>query len=351
MVNKRILIIRLGAVGDVIRTLPVLKEIKKKYFDYQIDWIVEEASANILKDNPYLNEIIILPRKKIVSLFKEHKYKELYQLIKEIKKKLKEKKYFIVYDFHGILKSGILSFLTGAPIRIGFSPFYSKELNFLFNKKWISPQSKYITRIERNFALIEKELNIDELEWNIVIPEEDKIYINNFLKETNLEEKKIIGINPAVSSFGRYKEWFVEYYAKLIDLISNDNKEFEFVLTWGPGEEEKVNKIKELTKKRVIIAPKTTLKQLAYLISKFSYFISGDTGPMHLAEAMGTKVIAIFGPSDVRINRPIKKTNIAIFTDVGCNPCRNRKCKLLKCQYELTPDFVYEELKKRDYLK
>lgn len=351
---NKILIIRLGAVGDVIRTMPVLQLLKKKYANSEIDWIVEDRAVNILEGCKYINEIIIVPRKKIVSLFKELKFRELYVILKNLILKFKKKNYTIVYDFHGILKSGLFSYLTFAPVRIGFASGFCKELNFLFNNKLIKPVSKNITRIEKNLALIEESAEINKLDFGIFINNDDKNYINNFLIENQIHNKKIIGINPAASRYGHYKEWSEQYYGKLICLIKEKYPEFEFVLIWGPGEEIKVENIRHYSNTKLYIAPKTNLKQLTYLIGCSDFFITGDTGPMHLADAVSfsaaelkTKspvIIALFGPSDTNINRPFKKGHLVIYKDVGCNPCRKRNCKELKCQFELTPEFVFEKI-------
>lgn len=343
----KILVIRLGAIGDVIRTMPVLEQLRKKYPNSKIDWLVEDRASNILQDSPLLNEIIIVPRKQLNICLKEKKYFKLISILYKLIKYIRNKKYLIVYDFHGILKSGMFSFFSGAKVRIGFSKKYSKECNHFFNNKYYSPASQCVTRIEKNFSLLG--IKIDptyNLNWNIYISAEDKKYIENYLKENKIEHKKIIGVNPFVSAAGRYKEWFLDSYAKLINLIKTHYPDLEVILTYGPGEEKKMCYIIDKSEVNILPAPQTTMKQLAYLISKFDLLITGDTGPMHLAEAMNTNIAAIFGPSDVNINRPFSGNNIVIYQDSGCNPCRNKKCKHLKCLEILTPEYVFQKIKR-----
>jgi ADP-heptose:LPS heptosyltransferase len=345
--KKKILIIRLGAIGDVIRTMPVLEHLSKKYPSYKIDWLVEDRASNILLDSTLLNEIIIVPRKEITNTLNQKKFFKLFFILKKLIKYIQSKDYFIIYDFHGIFKSGFFSFFSTAPVRIGFSRKFTKEFNYLFNNKYFSPASKYVTRIEKNFSLLG--MNIEKnkkLNWNIYISDADKEYVDEWLKNKNLLNKKIIGVNPFVSAAGRYKEWFLDFYAKLIELIKDNYPALEVVVTYGPGEEEKMKYIIEKSGVNVFPAPATTMKQLAYLISKFELFITGDTGPMHLAEAMGTDIAAIFGPSDVNINRPFTGNSIVIYKESGCNPCRNKKCQDLKCLKILSPEFVFEEIQK-----
>ena len=172
-----------------------------------------------------------------------------------------------------------------------------------------------------------------------------KEYINDFFSRIN-NYKNFIGINPFVSKAGRYKEWPLNYYIDLLNLL----KKYEnkcFIVTWGPGELEKAKKIvSSVYAPNVILAPETDMKELAVLISKLDLFITGDTGPMHLASVLNIPIIAIFGPSDVEINRPWGDKNIVLYKDVGCNPCRNKSCNHLKCLHNLTPLEVYEKVKK-----
>ncbi len=123
-------------------------------------------------------------------------------------------------------------------------------------------------------------------------------------------------------------------------------EDYCFIVTWGPGEFEKAKKIIDsINSKNVILAPKTDMKELAVLISELNLIITGDTGPMHLASVLNIPIVAIFGPSDIDINRPWGEKNIVLYKDVGCNPCRNKSCRDLKCLYNLTPAEVYEKVK------
>lgn len=343
--SNKILVIRLGAIGDVIRTMPVLECIKKKYPNSKIDWLVEDRASNILQDSSLINEIISIPRSKINLLLKEKKYFSLFSLIKNLISYIRSKKYLIVYDFHGILKSGLLSFFSNAPVRVGYSRKYSKEFNYLFNNKLYPLSEGPVMRIAKNFYLLGMNLSDKaKLSWNIHIPESDKTYIHRFLKDNNLIDKKIIAVSPFVSLAGRYKEWFAENYAELINMILSKYSDYEVVITSGPGEEEKLQNLLSMIKYKVYPLPSKNLKQLAYMISIVDFIITGDTASMHLADAFNTDIVAVFGPSDVNVTKPFNSYNIVIIKDSGCNPCRNKKCSHLKCLKILTPEYVFDEI-------
>ncbi len=334
----KVLVIRLGAVGDIIRTVPAvlfLKRIK----NLSISWIAEDWACNLLENHPDIDKLYIVPRKN---------YRKIFGILKEIRKE----HFDYILDFHGILKSGLISYFSGVRKRIGYSKVNCKEFNFLFNNIKAPEISEKVTRIEKNFNLLKpiiEKFNIPEkLETNFFIDNEKERYIDNFFK--NLSKYKIkIGINPCTSRSGSYKEWPLPYYKKFISNISRyfGKNEVCFIITWGPGEYEKVKFLKG--DDNIYLAPKTDMKELLVLISKLDVFITGDTGPMHLASVLNIPVLALFGPSDSEVNRPWGKLNRVVKVDVGCNPCRNKKCKNLKCQYELTPEYVFENFK--DFFK
>ena len=338
----KILIIRLGAVGDVIRTIPVVDYLSKRINNPEISWLVEDRASNLLIDYPLIKNLYIIPRKKY------------YKIISTIQQ-IRREKFDVVLDFHGLLKSGLMSFFSGVKVRIGFHKKNSKEFNYIFNNIHAPALPEKITRIEKNFYLLKAFLDDvsipEELEVSINIEKEKEHYINNFVSPLKKEFKYLIGVNPFVSKAGRYKEWPLEYYAKLINILNNKLKNTCFIITWGPGELEKAQKLISLVKnKNVFLAPKTDMKELAVLLKHFSLFITGDTGPMHLASILGTLIVAIFGPSDVEINRPWGKNNIVVYKDVGCNPCRNKSCKNLKCLKEVTPEFVLKFIDTSNFL-
>ena len=331
----KILIIRLGAVGDVIRTIPVLDFLHKKLEKPEISWIVEDRAANLLINHPLLKKVYIIPRKK---------YYKVFNIIREIRKE----NFDIVLDFHGLLKSGLISFSTGVEKRVGFCKKNCKEFNYIFNNIHAPELPEKITRIEKNFSLLKgifDEVEIPEkLETHFYIEEEKIKYVESFFDKLKCY-KKFIGINPFVSKAGRYKEWPLNYYIELLNLLKKHESTC-FIVTWGPGELEKAKKIvKSVNSKNVILAPKTDMKELSVLISKLDLIITGDTGPMHLASVLNVPIIAIFGPSDVEINRPWGEKNIVLWKDVGCNPCRNKSCNNLKCLKEIYPAEVYEKVK------
>jgi lipopolysaccharide heptosyltransferase II len=335
----KILIIRLGAIGDIIRTVPAVLYLKEKLNVETVHWVAEDWASNLLLNHPDIEKVYVIPRKR---------YSEAIKILNEIK----QEKYDYLLDFHGLLKSGLLSFFSGIKKRVGFHKNNCKELNHLFNNIKAPFISEKVTRIEKNFNLLKPLIQYVEipetLKTNFNIEMEKKEKIETFLQPTK-KFQCIVGINPCTSKSGSYKEWPIEYYKKLIHLASEYFRgNVAFVITWGPGERDKVLPILKAGEKfqNVFMAPETDMKELMVLISKFNFFVTGDTGPMHLASTLNIPILALFGPSDSEVNKPWGKRNIVSKVDVGCNPCRNKKCSHLKCQRELTPEIVFNDFKK-----
>ncbi len=329
----KILVIRLGAIGDIIRTVPAVLYLKRNIKDLRISWIAEDWATNLLLNHPDIDNLYIVPRKKFYKKF---------QILKDIKKE----NFDYVLDFHGILKSGLISYFSGIKKRIGYPKENCKEFNYLFNNIKTTPVPESVTRIEKNFNLLKPlipDYKIpDKLETNFSIEQEKKDFIHSFY-ESLKDYDFFIGVNPCTSKWGEYKEWPVPYYEKLIKMFSEKTKkQVAFIVTWGPGEYNKIKPLKNCP--NTFIAPKTDMKELMVLISKLNLFITGDTGPMHLASILNIPILALFGPSDSEINRPWGKSNIVVKVDVGCNPCRDRKCTKLTCQWELKPEIVLKNL-------
>jgi len=332
---NKILIIRLSAIGDVLRTLPAFHIIRENFPDAYIAWIVEETSKDILEAHPGIDEVIIFPKKELAAKIKSPKTffqgaNQFLMFIQEIRKK----KFELAIDFHGLFKSGIISFLSRAKDRVGFTKPFTKEMNFLFNNRRFSLDSDRMNRVDRNITLVEKlGLNIKQGSPNVYIPDKDSDLIQKFLKQNRIEpERPLIAIHPGTSPSTPYKRWDAYRYAVVADKIIEDSAA-QIIFTWANEEIEMVKEIIGLMKYRAIVAPKTeNLCQLAEIFRCSDLYVGSDTGPMHLAAFVNTPVVAIFGPTDHVVNEPYRYTpHIVIRKEIKCAPCRKKNCADRDC--------------------
>jgi lipopolysaccharide heptosyltransferase II len=342
--TKRILIIRLSAVGDVLRVLPAFHVLKKNFPDSYIAWAVEEKGRDILEAHPDIDEVIIFPKKDLLRKLKSRKeigagLKEFFSFIREIRKR----RFDLVVDFHGLFKSGIISFLSGATERVGFTMAFSKEFNFLFNNRRFPLDKKRISRIDRNLTLLKKMgLDINHKAPVIHVPESDREDIRRFFKQQRIDFRRpVIAIHPGTSPTTPYKRWEPYRYAVVADQVIEKNAA-QIIFTWSSQEIGTVKEITNLMKYRGIVAPETkNLCQLAEIFRSCDLYLGSDTGPMHLAAFAGTPVVAIFGPTDHVVNDPyIYTPHIIIRRETECSPCRKKDCIKRECMKGITEENV-----------
>jgi lipopolysaccharide heptosyltransferase I len=343
----KILILRLSAVGDVIRTLPAVKAIKASLPSSSITWIVEEPSKALLETQPEIDEVILFPRKRWSDGLKSAR--GWWRTMREVRKfilTLRRQRFDVVLDFHGILKSGLLSFLSGSQHRIGFERKSSKEGNFIFSNIKVKLPDERISRFKRNFTLLQgMGLEPKNPHDQLYIPAEDREIINYFFDQLSfLFKGPLIGIHPGTSQKTEYKRWDPDQYARLGDRLVRELGA-TIIFTWGPGELDWVKRIQRKMKEASILGPHTiSLTQLGEVYRHCDLYIGGDTGPMHIASLMGIPVVVIYGPTDPVQNEPYGPHR-KVRKEVGCNPCRDRSCKKLTCLREITVGDVFNVTK------
>lgn len=345
IIPEKILIIRLSAIGDVVRTLPALRALRHTFPAAYIAWVVEENAQDLLEGQPDLNHLFIFKRKKwSKGIIGVHNFLNTSKEVFDFFRKLREKHFDLVLDFHGIFKSGLIGFLSGAPLRVGFSRHYVKELNYLFNNYHIALKTDAISRIERNLNFIRfLDIHCDNQEAIIPITDEDRHAINDFFTERGLgEHTPLLAIHPGTSQKTLYKRWNISCYATLADKLI-EKLHAKIIWTWGPGELETAEAIVEQMNHESTIACKTgNLRQLAEIFRRSDLFVGSDSGPMHIASFVKTPVVVIYGPTDPVVNAPYKNNpHIVLRKDLPCSPCRKRECKSLQCMDMVAPDEVF----------
>jgi lipopolysaccharide heptosyltransferase I len=347
MDSQKILVLRLSAVGDVIRTLPAVKALKEHAPSSSITWIVEEPSQAFVESQPEVDEVMLFPRKGWTKGIKS--LRGIWWTIGEMRgfvKDLRKRKFDVVLDFHGILKSGVLSFLSGSPKRIGYDRSSTKEGNFLFSNVKVRLPPEKISRFQRNLVLLKgMGMEVEEPKYSLHIPPEDREYVASFFKASSASlNKPLIAIHPGTSPKAFFKRWMPDRYAQLADrLVRELNSSVLF--TWGDGELEGVEGIRKEMKEPSLLAPKTeSLTQLGEVYRNCDLYIGGDTGPMHIASLMGIPVVVIYGPTNPIENEPFGN-HIKVRKEVGCNPCHEYSCKRLVCIKAISADEVFKATK------
>ncbi len=330
-----ILIVKLSAIGDVIHTLPSLAALRRFYPDAHITWVVEEAAADIVKNHPYLNEVIVSRRKSWQKYFKAGQLRRPLREMKLFLRQLRLRPYDLVIDFQGLLKSSVIVYLSRGKRKLGYDSL--QELSGLFvNEKIPEDMNKHAVDRYLDFPRY-LGAAADEAEFILPRNHEAETAVQALLDEYNLKDKNFIAINPV--AYWETKLWDDDNFARLADLIKN-NLKMDVVFTGS--NKESIEKITSgMAACGINLGGKTSLSELACLYKKARFVITTDSGPMHLAAAVGTPVIALFGPTDPARTGPYGEGHTILRTQLPCSPCFLKKCPTKKCMKEILPEQVF----------
>jgi 3-deoxy-D-manno-octulosonic-acid transferase/heptosyltransferase-1 len=340
-----ILIIKLSAIGDVVHTLPSLAALRKSSPDAHISWVVEEAASPIIKGNPYIDTLLISRRKAWSDNLKKGKH--IGETLKEIKmfiQALRQRPYDIVIDFNGLLKSAILVWLSGSQRKIGYNSF--QELSGLFYNEKIF-ENMNIHAVDRYLDFVRYlGLACDNPEFYLPISPADIQVVDTMLSDSGIDkDKKFIAISP-MSFAGETRLWYEDRFAALADRIISKLKT-DVVFT-GNGSGGMIDRIQSMmTNKALNLEGRTSLLELAHLYRRAELLVTPDSGPMHIAAAVGTPVIALFGPSAYWRTGPYGAGHTIIRTDLPCSPCFLKKCSTKKCMEDIAIEDVFAVVKEK----
>ena len=335
-----ILIVKLSAIGDVVHSLPLLEVLKENFPMTRIDWLVEEDASQILEGHPAIDRMIVSRRKTWQK--NAVKVSEYGAVVKEAIRFLREiraEKYDLVIDLQGLLKSGLLTGLSRGRRKIGIAG--SREGGWLFLRERPVPVDYEQHAIDRYLKLAQY-LKCRVISWNghIPISESDKRAINQQLNTDGPLKKPLVAINPMAK--WDTKLWEPERFAVLADRV-RDNLSCEIIFTGSRDDRAIIDGISDMMKKRPLnFAGRTSLKELAYLYKKCNAFVTTDTGPMHIAAAMGCRVVALFGPTAPWRTGPYGQGHKVIRTGIECSPCFKKRCDSMVCMKEITVESVFQ---------
>ncbi len=336
-----ILIVKLSAIGDVIHTLPSLAALRTLYPDAHITWVVEEAAAGLLQNHPLLDTVLISRRKRWLNDLQNGEIRRALREIRLFLRELRARRYDLVIDFHGLLKSSVIVLLSGGKRKLGYDSL--QELSGLFYKEKI-PEDMNKHAVNR-YLDFPRYLGAEDIRPEFPLPCDSAAAakVQTILEKHHLKNKNFIAINPV--AYWETKLWDNEKFAHLADLIKTKlNAEVVFT---GSAKEPLEKIVRLMKTKAVNLGGETSLPELAHLYKESRLVITTDSGPMHLAAAVGTEVVALFGPTDPQRTGPYGKGHTIIRTDLPCSPCFLKNCKTKKCLQDILPEQVFAVINER----
>ena len=342
--KQKFLIIKLSSIGDIVHALPFLRTLRANRPNAYIAWIIEESFQDLIKCNPDLDEVIPVRTRYWRKNINIKSWNEIYQ----IRKLLKKRQFDWTFDLQGLIKTGLIARMTGAPNRAGFHRSNCREkINAWFNNhrsKYLSTDSHIVDRCLSQLSILGD--FHPQAEFSLPIGEKDEHISKAFMvKNSKLTEKPIAGINPGAGF--PTKLWSIERYARFADKLTEELG-FSILLTWGPGEEEMVRNIAESMKQKSWIAPATTIAESIGLYKKLSLFVGSDSGPFHICWALGIPTVSVWGPTDPNRNGAYSKNHKAVFHKLNCSFCWKRQCPLgtTECMDKVTVQNMFDATKK-----
>ena len=339
---KNILLIKLSSLGDVIHALPALHTLRRLYPKAHITWIVEEKCKDLLYNNPDLDELIVVRIRHWRRHWNLQSWREFKASLKLIRGR-----FDLVIDMQGLIKTGVIAFLTQAPRVVGFDKQDCRELpNAWFTHEKVPYMGKQVHVVDRYMGMI-KALGADtvSIEFPLVVPEAAEAHIEAYWKANpELSAKPIIAIHHGVGF--PTKQWPMERFAQLGDRIVKELG-FNVMLTWGPGEEDAVQKLSSQMKEKHWVSPKNTLHESIAMLKRMSLCIGCDTGPMHLSAAQGVPTVTLFGPTNPVYSRPHGSNHEVVVKLQPCSFCHKHSCPTqIECMTAITVDNVFSSVQK-----
>lgn len=325
---QKILVIKLRAVGDVLLSTIVTKNLRLAFPSSRIEYLTEPPSVDLLKTNPFIDDVMVYDRSRMSGL----------GLIQRVR----GKEFDLVIDLFGNPRTALITRLSGARYRVGFR---FRGRSYAYNIP-VPPRGGDVHNTQFNLDAIEA-IGVDIQDRNIyfhVTPNDDEV-VGAVLKSEGLAGKFIAGINAGGGWYT--KRWVLERFARLADLLIEQYKA-SVILLWGPGQKSDVESIQSMMKHKAFIPPETTLLQLGALLKRCSILISNDSGPMHIAAAVGTPVVGIYGPTNPILQGPYGSRHVVVRNEtLECLGCNFTRCPIgHPCMRELSVDDVLNGVKR-----
>ena len=341
----RILIVKLSAIGDVIHTLPALNAIRQYYPDAHITWLVEEAAADLVIGHRALDRVIVSGRKRWIAQLKTNRRRQALSEMRRFLRDLRDTYYDIIIDFQALLKSGVMVWLARGRRKIGFDRgMQHQEHSYLLLNERVPPVDMEVHALTRGLILLEAiGIHTREATYDVPIADDDRRAVERLLAGGNIDgTRPIVAINPV--ALWETKLWFNDRFAQLADRLVGE-RGMDIVFTGAPADRGVIGDIRSrMTGPSTDLSGATTLTMLAELYRRSTLLVTTDTGPMHLAAAVGTRVVALFGPTAPWRTGPFGQGHRVVRTAPDCSPCFRRTCDehRCRCMRDITVEMVLD---------
>ncbi len=338
---QRILLVKPSALGDVIHTLPVAATLRRRYPNIRLDWLVEEEAADLVRGHPAVAEVVVSGRRRWLRQFRNPV--QIPRTLGEVGRfavDLRRRRYDAVLDLQGLFKSALYVLATGASIRVGFAEGREGAPRVLNHRVVAPPQP--VHAVERYLALAAAVDATEPVrEFHIALGPEDLAAARS--RFTAIPRPRVV-LHPAAR--WRTKLWEVERWRELTASLLAEG--MGVILTGSRQDEALAARIVNgLSPPPQSLVGRLTLKELVAVLRDVELMITVDSGPMHIAAAVGTPVVALFGPTDPLRTGPLGPGTV-LRRELPCSPCLRLRCQIAdtyRCMRDLGVAEVLETVR------
>ncbi len=331
----RILIVKLGSIGDAVNTLPLINALKAGRPHTELAWLIEPKSYPIVKHCRAVDRFILF--------YRGRGWRGVLDALKEIRTFQPR----LVIDLQRILRSSFFTFFSGCPRRLGFDRSRCKEGSWVFTNCKIPPRDpkRHMVRQYLEFADY-LGIEIKSVDFNLKISNKDRREALQLLPDW-FQKTRLISLN--IGAAKPANRWPLRHWRELIRLIHSQTSH-SVILTGGPSDRKRGELLQNSAPvgRRIFnSAGRTSLGQLGGIFLQSAVVVSADTGPMHIASALGLSTLGLFGPADFHRTGPFRHLDLVIKSPLECSPCGRRRCQPNRCMEAITPALVFENITSR----
>lgn len=308
-----VLIVRLGALGDVVHALPVAAAIRRQFPHARIDWAIDERYAALLELTPVIDRRMVL----------QTRTRPAAAAWLELRRELRRVGYDVALDVQGLGKSALVAWLSGAQRVVGFAAPFLRErwAGWLYGEFADPGQPRHV--VERNLGILNA-LGTEHREWEFPIEIRVPAVAEGVRRRLALMGDRYAVINP--NAAWPAKRWPPARYGAVAAHVARAHG-LPSVVIWGPGDEERAAAVVAASEGAATLAPETSLAELAVVLHGGALVVSGDSGPLHLAAALRTPVVGLYGPSDPARNGPWSRDDRVVSASADC-ACAARRARI-----------------------
>jgi heptosyltransferase-1 len=313
----RIALVKLSSLGDVVHALPVAATVKRRAPGTHVTWVVERPEAAVLAGHAAIDEIVVLDTRQWRRRWHPRGILDSLAAIAALRRRLREGRFDVAIDLQGLAKSGLVTAATAAPVRIGFDRRWGREgrLNALFTNRRIWPPAEARHVVDQYLALLAPlDLGEPVREFALPLDRRAEARLDEALAAAGLKPRqRLVVLAPGA---GRpHKRWPPERFRALAARLVEEAAASVLVV-WGPGEGDTARAIVE-GQRGVALAPPTDVAALIAVLRRASLMVAADTGPLHLAAAVGTPCVGLYGPTSAVRNGPYGRGHRVLQADDG----------------------------------